>query len=900
MCSPQLYRRPSYGTPVHKLRYRAGRQRSTLQLCNAPPARKQLLRAWVGRSRRRSHAGRGGGPESYAPYLTRPPTALHGPRCGHAPARCASVREAAQPCRAQRKGGEPCAPRRARERARAGAMSDATKRNADAAGLGAEHAKRTRAEDASAGAEAELADTMRCHVAAAAADAPPHGAAALQLEAVTERAPAEAAGWAADAASAYDTATLGDAFSEAAILRRSWSEFERVEVSDSEALELRGGYGEVLKRRHVGAAADSYVAIKTLIHKADSDSGRQEEAELLKELLMYHRLGRPKDVEGWCPLITFLGLVPPCATSGRSYGLVLEWYGISLERVLKQPPASFDAAARRTVARHVALACCFLHDEAGPGNGQGIVHRDVKPSNVLVDDRWNPQTGACYNAKLADFGTARVLSLLANDGSKTMRKPSGTIQYMAPELLFLDGAAEAPKKVDVWSFGVLLYDLLSHLPFNRSGWYANDPRYLAAKERSPPRPKYLQEDLVTVLSTFYTLTSAVPELPATCNAPADLRRLQAACCNHEPAKRPSFREICAQLQRTRARLVLRYKPMVPLGAEALEVHASLHVADAAAPVDAHATLSEAHSDAAGEITVEFLVPVREGDTCSVELSPVGGAAYEWVGTATGTLGPPLPPLKAAPPGAPPLRAATLLVKPDWAACPAGGVRSALRLRWQRAAVAAEAAGADGAAGADKAPPMSLGALSLRMGMPAVRSLLPCSSLMRSSGRSDVFVSYRDTETGRASGTQFVLKLLLPGLRRAGFTVFCYAEQLHKGDAWVNVLTDGILASRAFIPVCSPTYADLYESPWGSNELAAAARAAAASGSGAPYIQPLWHSGAFPPPDTAALLTPLAARRVPAASVCGDEMVAAGKGEALVAELAEALKAAGISPSNAAS
>jgi hypothetical protein len=519
------------------------------------------------------------------------------------------------------------------------------------------------------------------------------------------------------------------------------------------------------------------------------------------------------------------------------------------------------------------------------------VHRDIKPSNVLVHEGYNPKTRSCYNAKLADFGTARVLSLLARDGSQTMRKPTGTVEYMAPELLYIDGAAELPKKVDVWSFGVLLYDLLSDTQYNASGWYASDPRYQEALMRSPPRPHHQVEDKITVLQTFYTQTSAVPRLPENCSAPANLRRLQAECCNHDPAKRPSFREICAKLLRTRARLVLRYRPMVPHGAEALEVHASLHVVDAAEQLDADAALSDARSDSQHEITVTFLVPVREGDTCSVELSPVGGAAYDWVGKATASLGPPLPTLKAAAPGAPPLRAATLVVKPDWAACPDGGVRSALRLRWKRAAVAGEAAAADEAA-------MSLGALSLRMGMPLVHSLLSCSSMLRSSGNSDVFVSYRDTETGRVSGTQFVLKLLVPGLLRAGFTVFCYADKVHNGDAWVNVLTDGILASRAFIPVCSPTYADLYESPWGSNELAAAARAAAASGTGTPYIQPLWHSGAFPPPDTAAVLSPLAARRVPAGPVCGNDIVASGEGDALIAELVEALKAAGISPSNA--
>ena len=204
----------------------------------------------------------------------------------------------------------------------------------------------------------------------------------------TERAPAgdAAGGSAAEAAACLvgdgDTASLQDALSDGALLRRSWSEFEKVPLSDAEELELRGGYGEVLKRRRVGAATasdgggpaapDAFVAVKTLLHKAGSARGLQEEAELLKELLAYRRLGRPVDEEGWCPLVAFLGLLPPCAASGRSYGLVLEWYGVSLARVLDAPPDAFDAAARRTVARHVALACRFLHDQGG------IVHRDIK------------------------------------------------------------------------------------------------------------------------------------------------------------------------------------------------------------------------------------------------------------------------------------------------------------------------------------------------------------------------------------------------------------------------------------------------------------------------------------------------------------------------------------------
>jgi hypothetical protein len=170
------------------------------------------------------------------------------------------------------------------------------------------------------------------------------------------------------------------------------------------------------------------------------------------------------------------------------------------------------------------------------------------------------------------------------------------------------------------------------------------------------------------------------------------------------------------------------------------------------------------------------------------------------------------------------------------------------------------------------------------------------------------------QTGR-KGNKYALEVLQPALQARGFTVFCYCAELQKGDAWVSVLTDGIEACRAFIPVCSPTYADLAQSPWTSNELFFAARtaakreaaAAAAAAAGAaspdaeaprgPHILPFWFSGAFPPPDTAPVLMPLAARRVPAER-CADSLIAEGRGDEAIRMLVDALKAAGVHPSNA--
>ena len=665
----------------------------------------------------------------------------------------------------------------------------------------------------------------------------------------------------------------------AKLLHLDWDDFAVLEP----AMEFSGAYGRVMKMRRVCAGADTdgpgaFVAVKVPVGEADDViASLRGEAALLKELLEYKRMGRPEDEQGWQPLVQFLGTLGPRPSApGRhavAFGLILEWFGEGLDKVLKRPhPPWFDAAARLKVARHVAFACRFLHHEAGyaevGGSSEGIVHRDIKPGNVLVDEQ--------YNAKLADFGTSRLLQAMGN-GNSTMRKPAGTEWYMAPELVCdTDRAAgvatQAPKKLDVWSFGVLLYDLHKpYCPFSKP-WFWGHPEYEAYVKQLHP------DD---VLDAFYKAFTPAPTLPVGSCAPQEVRRLLAACCTHDPAARPCFRDICAALQPVRPRLVVRYSPMVPRGSK-LDVHIELRVDNATVQPDA-ARIEE--------LQLEFLVPVSQGDVCAVEISPMGGDKFSWIGsTSKALLGEPLPALVSSPAEAAPLRAATLQLTPRWAKCPDDGVRGALKLKWQHAA-----------AGGEQPPQFtSLGTLGLRLGIPPVaparREFRRMSSVLAPKSRSDVFVSYRDSETGRTSDDQFSLGTLVPGLRARGYKVFCYADELGKGDAWVSVLIDGILASRAFIPVCSPTYADLLESPWGCNELASAVRHAAGAGEGAPHVLPLWHSGAFPPRDAGAVLGLLAKRRVPAGAASGAEMVASGDAEKLIDELVEALRAAGIEPS----
>lgn len=95
----------------------------------------------------------------------------------------------------------------------------------------------------------------------------------------------------------------------------------------------------------------------------------------------------------------------------------------------------------------------------------GVIHRDIKPSNILLIDQ--PKGGETIQVKLSDFGIGQIVSAEALEGitrmgfTQTMISSSssqtGTLLYMAPELI---GGKQASPQSDIYSIGVLLYQLL--------------------------------------------------------------------------------------------------------------------------------------------------------------------------------------------------------------------------------------------------------------------------------------------------------------------------------------------------------------------------------------------------------------------------------------------------------
>ncbi|KAJ3669798.1 hypothetical protein LUZ60_010122 [Juncus effusus] len=95
------------------------------------------------------------------------------------------------------------------------------------------------------------------------------------------------------------------------------------------------------------------------------------------------------------------------------------------------------------IALDIAQALTFLHDNCVPR----ILHRDVKPSNILLDNE--------FNAYLSDFGLAR---LLGNSETHATTGVAGTFGYVAPEYAM---TCRVSDKADVYSYGVVLLELIS-------------------------------------------------------------------------------------------------------------------------------------------------------------------------------------------------------------------------------------------------------------------------------------------------------------------------------------------------------------------------------------------------------------------------------------------------------
>ncbi|KAL0375322.1 UNVERIFIED_CONTAM: Cold-responsive protein kinase [Sesamum radiatum] len=188
----------------------------------------------------------------------------------------------------------------------------------------------------------------------------------------------------------------------------------------------RGGFGVVYK----GVLRDgTQVAIKTL--SAESKQGTNE---FLTEINMISNIRHPN-------LVQLIG----CCIEGtnRIYWCMNIWRTTASPVLYFGKRHELDWSKRAAICKGTASGLAFLHEDAEPR----IVHRDIKASNVLLDENFLP--------KIGDFGLAK---LFPDNVTHVSTRVAGTEGYLAPEYALM---GQLTKKADVYSFGVLLLEIIS-------------------------------------------------------------------------------------------------------------------------------------------------------------------------------------------------------------------------------------------------------------------------------------------------------------------------------------------------------------------------------------------------------------------------------------------------------
>ncbi|XAR69053.1 Non-specific serine/threonine protein kinase [Bertholletia excelsa] len=186
-----------------------------------------------------------------------------------------------------------------------------------------------------------------------------------------------------------------------------------------------GAFGTVYKG--ILPESGDIVAVKRCSHRG------QGKAEFLSELSIIGTLRHRNLVrlQGYCHEKGEILLVYDLMPNG------------SLDKALFESRMILPWSHRRKILMGVASALAYLHQECETQ----VIHRDVKTSNIMLDEG--------FNAKLGDFGLARQIE---HDKSPDATVAAGTMGYLAPEYLLTGRASE---KSDVFSFGAVVLEVAS-------------------------------------------------------------------------------------------------------------------------------------------------------------------------------------------------------------------------------------------------------------------------------------------------------------------------------------------------------------------------------------------------------------------------------------------------------
>uniref|UniRef100_A0A671PGG9 non-specific serine/threonine protein kinase n=1 Tax=Sinocyclocheilus anshuiensis TaxID=1608454 RepID=A0A671PGG9_9TELE len=218
-----------------------------------------------------------------------------------------------------------------------------------------------------------------------------------------------------------------------------------------------------------------------------------------------------------------------------NFAIITQWCeGSSLYRHLHVTETKFDTMRRIDVARQTAQGMDYLH-------AKNIIHRDLKSNNIFLHEGWT--------VKIGDFGLATVKSRWS--GSQQVEQPSGSILWMAPEVIRMQDTNPYTFQSDVYGYGVVLYELISGtLPYSNIN---NRDQIIFMVGRG-----YLSPDL----SKLYS------------NCPKSMKRLIIDCLKFKRDERPLFPQILVGIEQVQDLL-----PKIERSASEPSLHRAVHAED---------------------------------------------------------------------------------------------------------------------------------------------------------------------------------------------------------------------------------------------------------------------------------------------------------------------------------
>uniref|UniRef100_A0A0D9UYF8 Receptor-like serine/threonine-protein kinase n=1 Tax=Leersia perrieri TaxID=77586 RepID=A0A0D9UYF8_9ORYZ len=262
-----------------------------------------------------------------------------------------------------------------------------------------------------------------------------------------------------------------------------------------------GGFGSVFRGTLPGSTTG--VAVKSL--KGLAYAEKQFRTEVQTVGMIRHT-----------NLVRLLGF----CVNGNKKLLVYEYMpnGSLDAHIFSEKSSLLSWEVRYQIAIGIAKGLAYLHEECE----HCIIHCDIKPENILLDEEFSP--------KIADFGMAKLLGRQFNAALTTIR---GTRGYLAPEWIY---GQPITKKADVYSFGIVLFEIIS----GRRSTVAmkfGDHRYFPSYAASQVN----EGDVLCLLDGRLEGNANVEELDITC-------RVACWCIQDRENDRPSMGQVVHMLE----------------------------------------------------------------------------------------------------------------------------------------------------------------------------------------------------------------------------------------------------------------------------------------------------------------------------------------------------------------